>query len=69
MRAREVVGRTIVEVRQHRTKTRFSGDDRELEYDWEVDGFKLDNGKWIMLSAIETDHTPIVTAHVHRPTS
>lgn len=61
MRARDVIGRTIVEVRQQRVSTRIT------EFDWEVIGFRLDNGKWLTLFARETDDLPIVTAQVYKP--
>jgi hypothetical protein len=67
MRARDVVGRRIMEVRQQRVSIRTNNDGTELEYDWEVLAFRLDNGRWLTLFARETDEEAIVTAQVHKP--
>jgi len=68
MRARDVIGRRIVEVRQRRVSTRVSADGvTELESAWEIVGFRLDNGKWLTVTAIETDAEPVVTARVFTP--
>jgi hypothetical protein len=66
VRARDVIGRTITGVRQQRVPKRVRGGGTELEHTWEVDGFLLDNGKWLILFAVETDDVPIVTASVRR---
>ena len=74
MRARDVIGRKIVGVRQQRTTTRLTGgygiegdDSKELEWAWDVRGLELDNGKVLMLMAQETDTDPVVTAWVTDP--
>ena len=67
MKARDVVGRRITEVRQQRVAVRVTGDGTEREADWELLGLKLDNGTWLTLFARETDDCPIVTASIHRP--
>jgi hypothetical protein len=64
MRARDIIGRTIVAVNQERVSTNWTGDGRELAFDWQVSSLVLDNGKRLILHAIETDVEPIVTAWV-----
>jgi len=71
VKARDVIGRTIVGVRQARVTTRWTGGygvvgdgSKELESDWEVSALELDNGKVLVLMAIETDNEPIVKAWV-----
>ena len=66
MRARDVVGRRIVGVRQRRSSTRWDADGVERASDWEVFGLELEGGRWLALTAIETDGEPIVTAKVVR---
>ena len=70
MKARDVVGRTIVGVRQERVATRatwdLSGQEKVSDYVWEVTGFELDNGTVVVLHAIETDDSPAVTVSVVR---
>lgn len=67
MRARDVIGRQIVGVRQTRVATRETGDGRELQAAWAVWHLALDNGTVLILHAVETDTEPIVTAWVTRP--
>ena len=64
MRARDVIGRTIVAVNQERVSTNWAGDGKELAFNWSVTSLVLDNGKTLILQAIETDYEPIVTAWV-----
>jgi hypothetical protein len=64
VKAREIIGRTIVAVNQERVSTHWTGDGRELDSGWSVTSLVLDNGKRLILHAIETDVEPIVTAWV-----
>lgn len=74
MKARDVIGRRIVGVRQQRVTTRIIGGygvegdgSKEAESAWAVDALELDNGKILILMAIETDTDPVVTAWVAKP--
>jgi hypothetical protein len=64
VRARDVIGRRIVAVNQRREGLTYDGDGRELSSDWVLLSLDLDNGKRIVLHAVETDLEPAVTAWV-----
>jgi hypothetical protein len=74
MKARDIIGRTVVGVRQHRVTTHVTGGygvegdgSKEVESAWAVEALELDNGKVLVLMAIETDTEPVVTAWVVTP--
>lgn len=67
MRIRDLIGRRIVAVDQQRVGTNWAGDGRELAHTWVMLSLTLDNGKKLILHAVETDYDPVVTAWLMAP--
>ena len=61
MRARDVIGRKIVAVRQDRIHDEVRG------FYWGVIGFTLDNGTELVLNACESENNPYVEVIAYKP--